>query len=455
MTILWWVAQHMVLTAMLVAVVALACRLLSNRPALEHALWLVVLVRFMLPPLAAWPLSFPRWLTGPSSTIERSFPPAEASPPTAEAIAAPETAMIEADAAGAPTIAASPVMVEREVASSVAGGGSTTTGAAPAVRTRCPSHALFTCAGLSTPRRETESWAGLAAGIFLERILLAAWFVGCVFVGWRTVQQIANFRRMVGRAAPAPEYLRVEANRLASRFGLRSIPVLVAPDVASPFVWCLGNAKMIWPASLSDPMDLGRWQGVLAHELAHVRRRDHWVAWLELVVGIAWWWNPLAWFVRRRLRRSAEAACDALAIGLLPETRQAYAEAFLELAQLPRNGGPAPALGIGWRGEKSKSFQRRLAMILSEHVTSGVSLPGLVAVAVLAIVGCRAGRWVRPNCPQATARQRSPRKRLHRKLKTTRSRVRRRKTHRKVPSPRTSLWQHRQRAGRSRYQTSR
>ncbi len=376
MTILCWVTQHVVVTAMLVAAVALASRLLSNRPALEHALWLVVLARFMLPPLFDWPLSFPRGLAGPSSMIERSFPSADASSPLAEAIAAPETA----------TIAESPLMVVREGASSVGATRSTATEAPQPFELDAQVTPFLPAPELPTPRRETESRAELAAGIVVEQILLAAWFVGCVFVGWRTVRQITSFSRMVGRAAPAPEYLRLEADRMAGRFGVRPIRVLVAPGISSPFVWCLGSAKMIWPASLCDPMDLGRWQGVMAHELAHVRRRDHWVAWLELVAGIAWWWNPLVWFVRRRLRRSAEAASDALAISLLPESRQAYAEAFLELAQLPRIGGPAPALGIGWRGEKSKSFQRRLAMILSERVTSGVSLPGLAAVAVLAIV---------------------------------------------------------------------
>jgi len=50
--------------------------------------------------------------------------------------------------------------------------------------------------------------------------------------------------------------------------------------------------------------------GLIVHELAHVRRRDHWVGWLELLTGLLWWWNPLYWYARHQLRENAELACD-------------------------------------------------------------------------------------------------------------------------------------------------
>ena len=105
----------------------------------------------------------------------------------------------------------------------------------------------------------------------------------------------------------------------------------------------------------------------------------------ELLAGIVWWWNPLFWFARRRSGESAEIACDALAVGTLPAGRRAYAEAFLELSLPPRiHRTWAPALGVGSRDRKS--FERRLSMILSPHVVGKLSWPGLLAVAVLAIV---------------------------------------------------------------------
>ena len=73
---------------------------------------------------------------------------------------------------------------------------------------------------------------------------------------------------------------------------------------------------------------------VIVHELAHLRRRDHWVGWLQLAGECIFWWNPLFWFVRRQIRFQAELSCDAWVMRLLPEARRAYAEALIEVTAL-------------------------------------------------------------------------------------------------------------------------
>ncbi len=47
-----------------------------------------------------------------------------------------------------------------------------------------------------------------------------------------------------------------------------------------------------------------RW--VVAHELAHVWRRDHLVRWLEWVACVVFWWNPVAWWAHA-IRADGEA----------------------------------------------------------------------------------------------------------------------------------------------------
>ncbi len=52
---LWWLAQNTLTIALAIAVVALLCRLTPRRPALHHLLWLVVLLKFLTPPVVVWP----------------------------------------------------------------------------------------------------------------------------------------------------------------------------------------------------------------------------------------------------------------------------------------------------------------------------------------------------------------------------------------------------------------
>jgi hypothetical protein len=89
---------------------------------------------------------------------------------------------------------------------------------------------------------------------------------------------------------------------------------------------------------------------LIAHELAHVRRRDHWVRPLEQLVVALYWWNPVAWWARRHLRVEEEKSCDAFVLEKLPGRARSYAEGLLKsiefLAMKPRME-PALATGAG------------------------------------------------------------------------------------------------------------
>ena len=69
------------------------------------------------------------------------------------------------------------------------------------------------------------------------------------------------------------------------------------------------------------PAGAGAWHGdririVLAHELAHLARRD-WLIQLLAETGRAVnWFNPLYWVACARLRRESEYACDDIVLDL-------------------------------------------------------------------------------------------------------------------------------------------
>ncbi len=152
-------------------------------------------------------------------------------------------------------------------------------------------------------------------------------------------------------------------NGSAGGWASASPELLVVPDLGTPLLWCLGRPKLLLPAALVKSLDLDRWRGILTHELAHLRRGDHWVSRLELVAGLIWWWNPVYWLARARLDAEAELACDAWVVWTLPKDRLAYAEALFQICStLSLAKPPAPALGVAGSG---RFFERRLTMILA------------------------------------------------------------------------------------------
>ena len=84
------------------------------------------------------------------------------------------------------------------------------------------------------------------------------------------------------------------------------------------------------------PIEWREWErekleAVLAHEGAHVRRRDGLVAALAGVNRCIFWFHPLAWWLERKLALLAEQACDESSVAELGD-RQRYAHLLLEMA---------------------------------------------------------------------------------------------------------------------------
>ena len=60
--IFWWLLQTTFTVAVLIAIVAAASRFLQQWPAVQHALWVIVLLKMFTPPLISWPWAAPGFL---------------------------------------------------------------------------------------------------------------------------------------------------------------------------------------------------------------------------------------------------------------------------------------------------------------------------------------------------------------------------------------------------------
>jgi beta-lactamase regulating signal transducer with metallopeptidase domain len=145
-------------------------------------------------------------------------------------------------------------------------------------------------------------------------------------------------------------------------------------------VLALPRATLLWPANLEDRLDAAARRTVLLHELAHLKRRDHLTAWLEVVVACLWWWHPVVWWARRELRAYAELACDARVVASLPDARSRYAKALVDVCEFISLAKPANAPAVGMARGHRRSFERRLHMILRQRIADRTPLIAWVAI---------------------------------------------------------------------------
>jgi beta-lactamase regulating signal transducer with metallopeptidase domain len=347
---LLWFAETALVASALAAVAAAVPRLRRLGPAARHALWLVVLIKLVSPPFlrSPWPVVMP-WSISMESTGHDATDLSIAS--------ALADAASDRDWQGNRVAAA-----ERQ-----------TRGWAEGV--------------LSIDRAELGRWA------------LWSWLAVTSGLAVAQSVRLIKFRRKLRHAQAPPEWIVNEAGWVAARMGVRVPETLVVPGLGVPMLWCLSRSKLLLPAHLVGSLGADRWRGLLAHELAHLRRGDPWVRRLELIAGLIWWWNPVYLLARRRLDNEAELACDAWVLWALPGDRVVYAETMFEIcASLARPPArpPAPALGVTGAG---RFFERRLTMILRDHVPCHLSLPGLLGAGLLALVALPAWSAADPPAP--------------------------------------------------------
>ena len=126
--------------------------------------------------------------------------------------------------------------------------------------------------------------------------------------------------------------------------------IYLSEAVASPFVLGVIRPRIYLPAVM-DNRDIPH---VIAHERAHIRRKDHWWKPLGFLILTVHWFNPAIWLAYWLLCRDIELACDEKVIRELGNQQQAdYSQALLNCSIHRRSIASCP-LAFGEVGVKQR-----------------------------------------------------------------------------------------------------
>ncbi len=142
---------------------------------------------------------------------------------------------------------------------------------------------------------------------------------------------------------------------LTLRYKLRTAVILrdnifQCETVSSPFVLGILKPRIYLPYAM-DGKNLAH---VVAHEQAHIKRKDHWWKPLGFLLLTVYWFNPLMWVAYILLCRDIELACDEKVIAELGnEQRADYTQALVACAVNRRMIAACP-LAFGEVGVKDR-----------------------------------------------------------------------------------------------------
>jgi hypothetical protein len=328
------------LLAAAIAVVLAVFRIRSNSA--RHAAWTAALVAMLLMPVL--------------SRVVPSVPVSIPSPVTFRTAAQPVVDRIDITAA-LPQPLPSPA-----------------TGAATAA----------TAARMSTPAAPPTT-AAAPRPVPWRTIAVSAYFAGVGFFLIRLLVGIIHLAR-IGRNSRAVFPFAGSGDLFESALVATPVTVgLLRPRIVLPSGW------RDWPADMLA--------AVVAHERAHVLRRDPLIAVLARLNCALYFFHPAAWWLDRQLAIAAEHVCDDAAVKEV--TGRRYAETLLAIAATVRQHQGRlvwQGVGVNGDGQLGRRIDRVLTAAVSPEMsrTRGVVVAAACALVIAAAIACRQETRVAP-----------------------------------------------------------
>lgn len=286
-------------------------------------------------------------------------------------------------------------------------------------------HVVAKLLGLSAARGGGETRVifgpatGLASGwLHMPRALAAVLLIACagtaLYFAVRLFFGVANTRRILRHAAPIDLQgdLAQSWRGSCAIFAARLHPRAFAPAIASSTMIggpvTAGTSTLLVPEGMLARMSAAEFDTLLAHEFAHIERRDFLknLAYGLLSLPVAW--HPVLALTRVSVSETRERVCDAMAADATAGPAR-YARGLLRLASMLSTGAPAGALhalGIF----DTNNLERRIMNLTGKqsHLRGVRRLVVLAACVALGAGACTSALALRIAVDQQTKSKKAP-----------------------------------------------
>jgi len=196
------------------------------------------------------------------------------------------------------------------------------------------------------------------------RMLSVIWLSGAAIAGAILAR---HYRRLNSRLIDSKRVTESAVLRLfeevRSVVGLKRSPTLLETrQVGSPALFGLFRCRLLLPKDLTASLTSRELRHVFLHEAAHLKRGDMLLNWVTALLQVLHWFNPVLWLGFSRMRADRELACDALALSYAGDgDGKRYARTIIKLLERGARSSAFPGL-VGILEDKNQ-LKRRITMI--------------------------------------------------------------------------------------------
>jgi beta-lactamase regulating signal transducer with metallopeptidase domain/Tol biopolymer transport system component len=350
-----WLLQTTLIASLVICLILLIQKVLGGKlgPRWSHALWLILLIRMVLP-----------WSPSSRVSLSNLIPSWQRQ---TQSLQLPDIIERQNVSVSGQTVETSEAITSREAESSLA-------------------NMEQSASKPATPFNvETRSGPRLVS---VRRILAIVWLAGAILIGIYLLVSDLTLWRIVKRDRPLVNQSILELfEECKTQMGIQSLVVVVPSEqVRSLGLFGFVRPRLLLPKKMLDDAKPEELRYVFLHELAHLKRHDIYIGWLTSLLQVMHWFNPLVWFAFYRMRNDRELACDALVLTQTGQDKsQEYGGAIVDL--LHRFSRPRHLPAMAGIMENKALLKRRIAMITKfKNKSYRFSLLAIVLIVILACI---------------------------------------------------------------------
>ncbi|MCC7466457.1 MAG: M48 family metalloprotease, partial [Saprospiraceae bacterium] len=238
----------------------------------------------------------------------------------------------------------------------------------------------------TTPVEQLSLWIE-ANHIFI----VAFWLIGLVFFFFRLGSGLWGLHRLRTHGLQLPDSRWTsQVKLLADRMGIRhTVALLESELVRAPLTLGWLEPIILLPIGMVNRLSTAEVEAILAHELAHIARRDWFFHLLQAFVESLFYYHPAVWWISGIIHRERENACDDAALALTGNPI-AFAKALVQVQELA-----TPALSMALGGKRHSLLERvkrilNQAPVKQKHQVMEKITASAVLLVLLLLVGLRA-----------------------------------------------------------------
>jgi len=233
-----------------------------------------------------------------------------------------------------------------------------------------------------------------------QAVLFILWLVGVLAFLVVLIQRIKFVRGLIAVSNPAKKELLYLLEQCRRQIGVRwDIRLRISDTIPSPAVCGFFRPTVLISTPLVEKLSPEGLRAILIHELAHIKRGDLWVNSVQTFLQVIYFYNPFVWFANSIIRRVCEEAVDETVLVTLGGQAKNYSNTLIDIGEMAfwRADLGLRLIGVA---ESKKALKWRIKHMLNRPIpkSSKLGALGIIVIFIIAAVllpMAKAGRETR------------------------------------------------------------